>query len=58
MSIEITKDRMYALAIYEGTITVESANGYDNELVIRIPYGDGRKARELAESTYNNLCLL
>ena len=55
MSIEITEARMHALGIHNGTITVESENGWYNEIVIRIPFGDGYKAKERAESVYNLL---
>jgi hypothetical protein len=58
MSIEVTKERLGALGLYEGKITVESSNVYDNEIVVRIPFGDGKRAKELAESAYDNLLLL
>lgn len=53
MPIEMTRNRLKNLAIYEGEITIEGE--HQNEIVIRIPFGEYNEGAPEAEGAYNAL---
>lgn len=53
MSLEMTRNRLSNLAMYEGEITIEGE--HQNEIVIRIPFGEYNEGAPEAESAYNAL---
>lgn len=53
MALEMTENRMKKLARYRGEITTEGE--HQNEIVVRISFGDSNNARYAAEDVYNTL---
>jgi len=52
MALEMTRNRLKHLAKFNGEITIEGE--YQNEIVVRISFGDGTTSI-YAEKIYNNL---
>lgn len=53
MALEMTRNRMKRLGEHIGEITIEGER--QNEIVVRIPFGDDDNASYVAEKVYNNL---
>lgn len=53
MPIEMTRNRLKNLAKHEGEITIEGE--HQNEIVIRIPFGEYDEGKQETENAYNAL---
>lgn len=53
MPLEATRNRLSSLAAYPGEITIEGE--HQNEIVIRLPFGEYDEGAPEAEAAYNAL---
>lgn len=53
MALEMTRNRMQILGEHIGEITIEGE--HQNEIIVRIPFGDAANASWAAEKIYNSL---